>query len=76
MIDLETLPHLPGCYLYFDADGKVIYVGKAKDLKKRVGNYFQKRDHDHKTESLIQTASSLDFIVTNNEVEPCSSKIL
>lgn len=69
MIDLETLPHLPGCYLYLDAEGKVIYVGKAKDLKKRVSNYFQKRDLDHKTESLIQTASSLDFIVTNNEVE-------
>lgn len=69
MIDLETLPHLPGCYLYLDADGKVLYVGKAKDLKKRVGNYFQKRDHDSKTESLIQAASSLDFIVTNTEVE-------
>jgi excinuclease ABC subunit C len=69
MIDLETLPHLPGCYLYLDAEGKVLYVGKAKDLKKRVGNYFQKRDHDTKTESLIQAASSLDFIVTNNEVE-------
>jgi len=69
MIDLETIPHLPGCYLYLDAEGKVLYVGKAKDLKKRVSNYFQKRDHDSKTESLIQMASSLDFIVTNNEVE-------
>jgi excinuclease ABC subunit C len=69
MIDLEPLPHLPGCYLYLDAEGKVLYVGKAKDLKKRVSNYFQKRDHDPKTESLIQMASSLDFIVTNNEVE-------
>ena len=69
MIDLENLPHLPGCYLYLDAEGKVLYVGKAKDLKKRVSNYFQKRDRDTKTESLIQTASSLDFIVTNNEVE-------
>lgn len=69
MIDLETLHHLPGCYLYLDADGEVLYVGKAKYLKKRVSNYFQKRDHDLKTESLIQMASSLDFIVTNNEVE-------
>ena len=69
MIDLETIPHLPGCYLYLDAEGKVLYVGKAKDLKKRVSNYFQKRDHDSKTESLIHMASSLDFIVTNNEVE-------
>jgi excinuclease ABC subunit C len=69
MIDLGTLPHLPGCYLYMDAEGKVLYVGKAKDLKKRVSNYFQKRDHDSKTECLIQMASSLDFIVTNTEVE-------
>jgi excinuclease ABC subunit C len=69
MIDLGTLPRLPGCYLYKDADGKVLYVGKAKDLKKRVGNYFQKRDHDPKTKSLIQAASGLDFIVTNTEVE-------
>ena len=69
MIDLETLPHLPGCYLYRDADGKILYVGKAKDLKKRVSNYFQKRDLDPKTESLIQAASGLDFIVTNTEVE-------
>jgi excinuclease ABC subunit C len=69
MIDLETLPHLPGCYLYKDADGEVLYVGKAKDLKKRVSNYFKKQDHAPKTESLIQAASGLDFIVTNTEVE-------
>jgi excinuclease ABC subunit C len=69
MIDLETLPRLPGCYLYKDADGKVLYVGKAKDIKKRVSNYFQKQDHDPKTKSLIQAASGLDFIVTNTEVE-------
>jgi excinuclease ABC subunit C len=69
MIDLEKLPHLPGCYLYKDADGEVLYIGKARDLKKRVSNYFQKRDHDPKTESMIQAASGLDFIVTNTEVE-------
>ncbi len=69
MINLESLPHLPGCYLYKDTDGKVIYVGKAKDIKKRVSNYFQKQDHDPKTKSLIQAVSGLDFIVTNTEVE-------
>lgn len=69
MIDLEILPHLPGCYLYIDPDGTILYVGKAKDLKKRVSSYFQKSDIDAKTKSLIQSASSLDFIVTNTEVE-------
>lgn len=69
MIDLETLPHLPGCYLFKDEDGTVLYVGKAKDLKKRVSSYFQKRDHDPKTASLMQAVRGLDFIVTNTEVE-------
>jgi len=69
MIDLESLPHLPGCYLYKDQDGKILYVGKAKDLKKRVSNYFQKRDHDPKTESLVRAARDIEFIVTATELE-------
>ncbi|WP_440955196.1 excinuclease ABC subunit UvrC [Methanosarcina sp. Mfa9] len=69
MIDLEALPHLPGCYLFKDEEGGVLYVGKAKDLKKRVSSYFQKRDHDPKTENLVRAAKGLDFIVTNTEVE-------
>lgn len=69
MIDLESLPHLPGCYLFKDEEGVVLYVGKAKDLKKRVSSYFQKRDHDPKTENLVRAAKGLDFIVTNTEVE-------
>lgn len=69
MIDLESLPHLPGCYLFKNEDRTVLYVGKAKDLKKRVSSYFQKRDHDPKTESLVHAVRNLDFIVTNTEVE-------
>lgn len=69
MIDLEVLPHLPGCYLFKDEEGIVLYVGKAKDLKKRVSSYFQKRNHDPKTTSLVHAAQGLDFIVTNTEVE-------
>ncbi|MDD1751915.1 MAG: excinuclease ABC subunit UvrC [Methanotrichaceae archaeon] len=69
MIDLETLPHLPGCYLFKDAEGSVLYVGKARDLKKRVASYFQNRDHYTKTDSLVRATKELDFIVTNTEVE-------
>ena len=48
MLDLTTLPGNPGCYLFSDEAGTVIYVGKAKNLKKRVTSYFQKTDHDPK----------------------------
>ncbi|KQC05342.1 MAG: excinuclease ABC subunit C [Methanoculleus sp. SDB] len=69
MIDTASLPHLPGCYRFSDADGTVIYIGKAKDLKKRVASYFQKRDRDAKTELLVGAARSVDVIVTDSEVE-------
>ena len=69
MIDPEPLPHLPGCYLFKDGEGAVIYVGKAKDLKKRVASYFQKRETDPKTSALVSAAQNLDFIVTESEVE-------
>lgn len=69
MISLDTLPNLPGCYIFSDCRGTVVYVGKARDLKKRVASYFQKQDHGPRTEALIATAQDLDFIVTNSEVE-------
>ena len=69
MISLDSLPHNPGCYLFADSHGKIIYVGKARDLKKRVSNYFQKQDHGPRTEALVSAAKAVDFIVTNNEVE-------
>lgn len=69
MICTDSLPHLSGCYLFKDAEGTILYVGKAKDLRKRVASYFQRPDQDSKTSSLLQSAHNLDFIVTNNEVE-------
>ncbi len=69
MISLQSIPHSPGCYLFKDVDGRVLYVGKAKDLKKRVSSYFQKLDREAKTENLIQAAKDLDFIITNTEIE-------
>ncbi|MFA6225341.1 MAG: excinuclease ABC subunit UvrC [Methanoregula sp.] len=69
MIDLTHLPHAPGCYLFSDEAGTIIYVGKAKDLKKRVTSYFQKTDHDAKTAKLVERIASLDFLVTTTETE-------
>jgi len=65
----HKIPHKPGCYLYKDKKGQVIYVGKAKDLFKRVAQYFSKQDLDHKTQRLVNQIADVEFITTNNEVE-------
>ena len=69
MIPAATLPHQPGCYLFSDGEGTILYIGKAKDLKKRVSSYRQKRDHDPKTRLLLEAATAVDYIVTVTEVE-------
>ncbi len=69
MIDLESIPSKPGCYIYKDKVGKIIYVGKAKNLKKRVSSYFQKNHDNPKTQALVDNINGADFIVTNSEAE-------
>jgi excinuclease ABC subunit C len=69
MIDLKLVPIESGCYLFRDREGKIIYVGKAKNLKKRVSTYFQKRALDPKTQRLVENIGSMDYVVTTNEVE-------
>ncbi|VUT26041.1 MAG: excinuclease ABC subunit C [Candidatus Methanolliviera sp. GoM_oil] len=69
MIYLPELPEDPGCYLFSNAAGEIIYIGKAKNLKKRVSSYFQGGEHDQKTEALLQRVVSVDFIITETEVE-------
>ncbi len=64
-----SLPHDPGCYLFSDNEGAILYVGKAKDLKKRVASYFRKTGHDPKTGMMLEAAVGIDFIVTGSEVE-------
>ena len=69
MINLENIPSSPGCYIYKDNLDNIIYIGKAKNLKKRVSSYFLKKDLDNKTNALVSNISSVDFIVTSNELE-------
>ncbi|HEV2706628.1 MAG TPA: excinuclease ABC subunit UvrC [Pyrinomonadaceae bacterium] len=67
---LKNLPTSPGVYLHKDEGGKIIYVGKAKNLRNRVRSYFQAgRGHDRKTRELVRRIRDLEFIVTDNEVE-------
>ncbi len=69
MIDPATLPENSGCYFFSDANGTIIYVGKAKNLKKRVASYFTKKDHDPKTRSLVARIASVNVVVTDTEAE-------
>src|SRR3712207_4200791 len=67
---LKNLPTSPGVYLHKDEGGKIIYVGKAKNLRNRVRSYFQSgRGHDRKTRELVRRIRDLEFIVTDTEVE-------
>jgi excinuclease ABC subunit C len=67
---LRNLPISPGVYLHKDEAGKIIYVGKAKNLRNRVRSYFQSgRGHDRKTRELVRRIRDLEFIVTDTEVE-------
>lgn len=65
---LSRVPEAPGSYQMLDVHGKVIYVGKAKNLKKRLVTYFT-GSHDFKTTKLIQTIHTFEYIVTNTELE-------
>ncbi|MBR0137047.1 MAG: excinuclease ABC subunit C [Erysipelotrichaceae bacterium] len=65
---LSTMPHNPGCYLMKDRNGTVIYVGKAKDLHKRVNQYFV-GVHDNKTTKLVSNIADFEYIVTPSEKE-------
>ena len=66
-IQIKTLPHQPGVYQYFDADERLIYVGKAKDIKKRVSSYFNKHHDYGKTRVLVKNIVSVKHIVVETE---------
>ncbi|MBK9512710.1 MAG: excinuclease ABC subunit C [Flavobacteriales bacterium] len=66
---VRLLPHSPGVYQFFDADGTILYVGKAKDLRHRVGSYFAKEHHDGKTRLLVRKIVDLRVIHVPTEFE-------
>ena len=66
---LKLLPSLPGCYIYYNKDNEIIYVGKAKILKRRVKSYFTKKHDSVKVQVLVSQIDRLEYIITNTEVE-------
>ncbi len=67
---LRTLPHNPGVYQYYDAEGTIIYVGKAKNLKNRVSSYFNKDQHENgKTQVLVKKIADIKFIIVDTEID-------
>ncbi len=64
---IAVLPHQPGCYQFLDDRDTVIYVGKAKDLKKRVSSYFNKNHEHPKTRILVRNIRKIKYIVVNTE---------
>ncbi len=65
--EISSLPDTPGVYQYFNESGEIIYVGKAKNLKKRVSSYFNKIHEQGKTNVLVKNIASLKYIVVKNE---------
>ena len=64
---LQRLPEEPGVYQYFNEAGEVIYVGKAKNLKRRVSSYFHKEQDRYKTKLLVQSIADIKYVVVNSE---------
>nr|WP_277396153.1 excinuclease ABC subunit UvrC [Serratia ureilytica] len=66
---MSTVTSQPGVYRMYDATGTVIYVGKAKDLKKRLASYFRQQVSSRKTETLVKNIAQIDVTVTHSETE-------
>ncbi len=63
----ETLPSEPGIYKYLNQAGEIIYIGKAKDLKKRVSSYFFKNDHSNRIQRMIHFIQQIEFVIVDTE---------
>ncbi|MGY8945816.1 MAG: excinuclease ABC subunit UvrC, partial [Flavobacteriales bacterium] len=66
-LELSTMPSLPGVYQFYDNSNKIIYIGKAKSLKKRVASYFQKNLKSQKTKNLVKNIFEIKHVVVSSE---------
>ena len=66
---ISVMPSTPGVYQYFNADDKIIYVGKAKNLKRRVSSYFNKVHDSAKTNILVSNIADIKYICVNTEAD-------
>ncbi len=69
MLKITNTPSSPGVYIMRNKGGEIIYVGKAKNIRKRVAAYSPEKQHDPKTSELVAEAEAIEFILTDNEVE-------
>ena len=68
-IQLKSLPEVPGVYQYLDKEKRIIYIGKAKNLKKRVSSYFNKVQENHKTRLLVKNIAFIEHVVVDSEMD-------
>ena len=66
---VNNLPESPGCYQYLNDSGTIIYVGKAKNLKRRVSSYFNKEQQTLKTRLLVAKIADIRYVVVNSEAD-------
>ena len=66
---ISSLPQQPGIYQYFDSKEDIIYIGKAKNLKKRVASYFNKKHEDAKTRILVRKINNIKYVVVDSEID-------
>ena len=69
LFKIKSLPENPGIYQYLNSQGQIIYVGKAKNLKKRVSSYFTKNHDNTKTSILVKQIHDLRFVVVSSEFD-------
>ena len=68
-IQIKSLPEVPGVYQYYDKQEKIIYIGKAKNLKKRVSSYFNRIQDNHKTRLLVKNINRIEHVVVDSEMD-------